>query len=418
MHVFKFGGASVKDANSVKNVSNIIGLFPNQKTIIVISAMGKVTNLLEEIIHAYWNQETSLKTLFADFKKFHDQITNELGLKSKDFELKKQTIYQTFSDRLNQKPSKNYNYEYDQLVPFGEIMSTTIVASYLQTLRKDVQWLDAREVVRTTNLYREARVKWDLTSQAYIEKVHPFFKTDSVIVTQGFIGQTDEGMTTTLGREGSDFTAAIFAFIGNAKSVTIWKDVPGMLNADPRYFNGTVLLKKISFKEAVELAYYGASVIHPKTIQPLQNKDIPLYIKSFLKPTDAGTVIQASTEYDQEVPSYIFKENQILVSLTPKDFSFVAEDHLTEIFATLAKQHIRVNLMQNSAISFSFLMDEKHDINTLVENFNETYKVRYNSGLQLLTIRHFNDETINRLTVNKTTILTQKSREMARIILK
>lgn len=418
MHVFKFGGASVKDANAIQNVSKIIGLFPNQQTIVVVSAMGKMTNLLEDIVNAYWNQQEKLKSLFENFKLFHDQITETLGLDSAVFEEKKQNIYHNFEMRLNQKPSQNYNFEYDQIVPFGELMSTVIVAGYLQSTRKDSQWLDAREIIKTSNLYREARVKWDLTTQAYIEKVIPIFKKNNIIVTQGFIGQTDEGMSTTLGREGSDFTAAIFAYIGNAKDVTIWKDVPGMLNADPRYFNGTVLLKKISFKEAVELAYYGASVIHPKTIQPLQNKDIPLYIKSFLNPKNPGTVIQASTKYDEDVPSYIFKENQLLVSLTPRDFSFVAEDHLTEIFAILAKLHIRVNLMQNSAISFSFLIDAKHDLKNLVDSFTNTYKVRYNEGLQLLTIRHFNEETIERLTASKTTILTQKTREMARVILK
>ena len=418
MHVFKFGGASVKDANAIQNVSKIIGLFPNQQTIVVVSAMGKMTNLLEDIVNAYWNQQEKLKSLFENFKLFHDQITETLGLDSAVFEEKKQSIYHNFEMRLNQKPSQNYNFEYDQIVPYGELMSTVIVAGYLQSTRKDSQWLDAREIIKTSNLYREARVKWDLTTQAYIEKVIPIFKKNNIIVTQGFIGQTDEGMSTTLGREGSDFTAAIFAYIGNAKDVTIWKDVPGMLNADPRYFNGTVLLKKISFKEAVELAYYGASVIHPKTIQPLQNKDIPLYIKSFLNPKNPGTVIQASTKYDEDVPSYIFKENQLLVSLTPRDFSFVAEDHLTEIFAILAKLHIRVNLMQNSAISFSFLIDAKHDLKNLVDSFTNTYKVRYNEGLQLLTIRHFNEETIERLTASKTTILTQKTREMARVILK
>jgi aspartate kinase len=292
------------------------------------------------------------------------------------------------------------------------------VTAYLTENNCNAFWLDARKVVKTDHTYQEGRVKWDETQKSFDKLVKSLYATYDFFITQGFIGQTDEGMTTTLGREGSDFTASIYAFVSKAESVTIWKDVPGMLNADPRYFSGTVLLKKISFTEAVELAYYGASVIHPKTIQPLKNSDIPLYIKSFIHPENEGTVIQSSTKYDAAVPSYIFKENQILISLTPKDFSFVVEDQLTEIFALLSNQKIRLNLMQNSAVSFSFLIDDKYKLGQLLKNLGKKYKVKYNENLSLLTIRHFDDKIIERLTGNKTILLTQKTRETARIILK
>lgn len=414
MKVFKFGGASVKDAEAIKNVGRILNLHKNNKLIIVVSAIGKTTNLLESLIDAYWN-EKSIKTIFDEFKSFHKTIINDLKLtNSSDFH----THFTALEDKLNSNKSDDYNFEYDQIICFGELLSTTIIAEYLKENAYKCEWLDARQVITTTNKWREAKINWDVTAKNFTTKVMPLFDDTDFIITQGFIGGTVNNKTTTLGREGSDFTASIFAFVANAESVTIWKDVPGMLNADPRIFNGTVLLKQISFKEAIELAYYGASVIHPKTIQPLKNKEIPLYIKSFIKPLDDGTMIQSSMIYDSKVPSFIFKANQLLLSLTPKDFSFVVEDNLKDIFSILSDLNVRINLMQNSAVSFSFLIDNKYDLKKLLALLSPEYSVKYNENVELLTIRHYNSQTVNRLAAGKTILIEQRSRQMARLVLK
>ena len=418
LKVFKFGGASVKDGEAIKNVSKILELYQSENILVVVSAMGKTTNLLEDLIKAYWAKSNDKYNHLNKFSAFNLEIITFLNLQDPKFEKSISKLNAQLKSKIEETPSDNFHFEYDQIVSFGELYSTTIIAAYLNQINGNTIWLDTREVIRTNNSYREARVNWEKTQTQFDEKVIPFFKNEpKIVVTQGFIGRTDEGMTTTLGREGSDFTASIYAHIGNAVNVTIWKDVPGMLNADPKYFSGTVLLSKISFTEAVELAYYGASVIHPKTIQPLKNKEIPLFIKSFINPKEAGTVIQSSTKYDTDMPSYIFKEDQILISITPKDFSFVVEDQLTEIFSVLSKEKVRINLMQNSAISFSFLIDNKYDLVHLVKVLKNQYIVKYNEGLELLTIRHFNEDTIARLTEGKVIILTQKTRETARIIL-
>lgn len=416
MKIFKFGGASVKDANSVKNVANILSTFENEQLIVVVSAMGKTTNLLESLIDNYWKQESTIESLNA-FKNFHYNIINELFEDNSKDEF--DYIFNKLALKLSSGTSNNYHFEYDQIICFGELISTKIITEYLKLLNAKCVWLDAREIVKTNHKWREAKVDWKKTELAYKNLVPSLFEAgNKIVITQGFIGGTDEGQTTSLGREGSDFTAAIFAYAANAEDVTIWKDVPGMLNADPRIFNGTVLLKQISFKEAIELAYFGASVIHPKTIQPLKNKEIKLYIKSFIKPHEKGTTIQSSTTFDNEVASYIFKPNQLLFSLQPKDFSFVVEDNLKEIFALLADQNIRVNLMQNSAVSFSFLIDDKYELDQLLSTFSKDYNVKYNKNVELLTIRHYKEDTINRLTKGKTIILEQKTRQTARLVLK
>ena len=414
MKVFKFGGASVKDAEAIRNVGRILTLNKNDKLIIVVSAIGKTTNLLERLIDAYWN-ENSVKPIFDEFKSFHKTIINDLILTNSSIF---HTHFTALEDKLNSNKSDDYNFEYDQLICFGELLSTAIISEYLIENAYKCAWIDARRVINTTNKWREAKINWELTEQNYVDQIPPLFDTVDFIVTQGFIGGTTDNKFTTLGREGSDFTASIFAYISNSESVTIWKDVPGMLNADPRIFNGTFLLKQISFKEAIELAYYGASVIHPKTIQPLKNKEIPLFIKSFLKPLDDGTMIQSSMIYDSKVPSFIFKANQLLLSLTPKDFSFVVEDNLKDIFSILADMNIRINLMQNSAVSFSFLIDDKYDLKKLLSLLDSEYLVKYNESVELLTIRHYNSETVNRLASGKTILLEQRSRQMTRLVLK
>ncbi|MGV6861875.1 MAG: aspartate kinase [Putridiphycobacter sp.] len=413
MKVFKFGGASVKNADAIKNVAQILSDNGQDKLIVVVSAMGKTTNLLEKIAEAYFKNE-SLQALMREFTAYHNTIIEDLELNPHDIN----SVFQQLSYKLSIPKSDNFHFEYDQIVSFGELLSTTILNSYLQQNNFDSKWLDARSIIKTDTKWREGKVNWDMTANKQNEILEPIIQDHQIIITQGFIGSTLTNHTTTLGREGSDFTAAIFAYITNAESVTIWKDVPGMLNADPKFFDGTVLLEQISFKEAIELAYYGASVIHPKTIQPLKNKDIPLFIRSFINPTKKGTTIQSSMAYDANVASYIFKPNQALISLTPKDFSFIIEDNLKDIFSILSEDNIRVNLMQNSAVSFSFLIDNKHDLNEIVNQFNSDYIVKYNDNVEMLTIRHFKEDTIERLTANKTILLEQKTRQTARLVLK
>lgn len=418
MIVFKFGGASVKDAAAVENVAGIIRRFPNKKMVVVVSAMGKTTNALEEVINAYWNHSTELDQKIKDLEAYHETIiTNLFGEKEVGVQAEIAKVFNGLREKCSQDPSDNYHFEYDQIVSLGEVISTKLVHAYLSKNGLETRWLDARKLIRTNDTWREGKVNWEKTTEN-VQKVFSENETQISII-QGFLGHTAEGFTTTLGREGSDFTAAIMAYALNAESVTIWKDVPGMLNADPKWFDNTVLLEKISFKEAIELAYYGASVIHPKTIQPLKRKNIPLYVKSFVDPEATGTVIQESSEQDAFIPSFIFKMDQVLVSLSPKDLSFIIEENLEDIFSYLNRENIRMNLLQNSAVSFSFVVDKnKIDIDRVVAHFEKDYIVKYNDGLELVTIRHFDDPTLERVTKYKKIILEQKTRETARIVMK
>ena len=421
MKVFKFGGASVKDALAVKNVSRILSLYSGEKRTVIISAMGKTTNEMEKIVQALWDNNKHLfHQIVEERLQFHLSILNDL-FTEKHFAIytEVENIFENLRNKYNLPHSENFDFEYDQIVSLGEVLSTLIVNAFLQEEGHSVAWADCRKLIRTDNLYREGNVDWATTENLIKTKFIPVFKEVDIQITQGFIGHTSEGFTTTLGREGSDYTAGIFAYCCNAESVTIWKDVPGMLNADPKWFDNTVKLDRISFKEAIELSYYGASVIHPKTIQPLQNKGISLYVKSFLDPTAEGTIIQASTENDHLVPSFIFKLNQVLFSFTTKDFSFIEEEHLSDIFKRLALVNAKINLMQNSAVNFSILVDrEKIDPLQIVEIFKDTYEVRYNEGLELVTIRHFDQETLHRVSEGKEILVTQKTRQTARLVLK
>ena len=421
MKVFKFGGASVKDPNAVHNVSEILKLFGGEKLTVVVSAMGKSTNKLEEVVKAYsQNDHLQFNAHVSDLYDFHMNIIGEL------FHERHYAIFNTVEDvfeklrnMFDQPFPDNYSFAYDQIVSLGEVISTHIVAAFLFEEGHSAAWADARKLIRTDNQYQEGNVDWQKTEELIKSRFLPVFEDTDIQVTQGFIGSTPEGFTTTLGREGSDYTAAIFAYCGDAESVTIWKDVPGMLNADPKWFDNTIKLDKISFKEAIELSYYGASVIHPKTVKPLQNKGIPLYVKSFLDPHAEGTVIQASTENDHLVPSFIFKMDQILFSFTPKDFSFIVEENLSDIFNRLSKANAKINLMQNSALSFSILLDRsKTDIQKILDIFKDHYEVRYNEGLELVTIRHYDQATLERVTVDKEIILQQRTRQTARLVMK
>lgn len=420
MKVFKFGGASVKDATAVENVKRIIQLFKDDELLIVVSAMGKTTNAMEEILYDFFNKnKSSYLERIEDRRKFHLTIMNDL------FKDQSHSIYAEINllfDELKDKDfddcSENFDFEYDQIVSLGEVFSTKIIAAYLNDNFGDVRWEDARQLIRTDHNYRYADVDWNKTKEL-ITTLWTNKGNQKKLITQGFLGHTSEGLTTTLGREGSDFTAGIFAYCLDAESVTIWKDVPGMLNADPKWFDNTVKLDKISFKEAIELAYYGASVIHPKTIKPLQNKNIPLLVKSFIEPELSGTVIQRSTENDDIVPSFIFKMEQVLLSITPKDFSFVVEENMSDIFKALAEVGARINVMQNSAVSFSVCLDiSEQKLQLLKEKLEDQFIIKYNKGLELVTIRHYDQATIDRVTINKDILMEQKTRQTVRIVMK
>ncbi|MEX1001143.1 MAG: aspartate kinase [Crocinitomicaceae bacterium] len=418
--VFKFGGASVKDADAVKNVAHILKRHPEEKLVVVISAMGKTTNALEDILNAYWNREASYLDKIKLLKAFHRQIVADLFTSNTEYiSAELEIIFLDLIKKCSTPPSDNYHFEYDQIVSLGEIISTKIVHAYLNTIGIECDWLDARKVIVTNDKWREARIDWEMTAKKMTPAVKEIFDAgSSVLISQGFIGHTPEGFTTTLGREGSDFSAAIFAYVLESKDVTIWKDVPGMLNADPKWFDDTILLEQISFREAIELAYFGASVIHPRTIQPLKRKDIPLYIKSFINTTAKGSVIHSSEEFDDKIPSFIFRMDQVLISLSPKDFSFVMEENLEEIFVYLNREAIRMNIMQNSAVSFSFCCDRSRiDIQKLMTHFQELYHVKYNEPLELVTIRHYDEATIKRVSFGKKVMLEQKTRETARMVM-
>ncbi len=419
MLVFKFGGASVKNAEAIQNVSKILSLYATNKRLVVISAMGKTTNALEEIVKALWEKNvSSYKYLVEETYNFHLNILNKL-FKEQHYAVHQEveSVFDFLRNKIDQPVSDNFDFEYDQIVSLGEILSTLIVDAYLREEGHLSIWADARKLIRTDHQYRDSNVDWTKTQELINERLIPLYKSAKLVVTQGFIGHTSEGLTTTLGREGSDYSAGILAYCTNAKSVTIWKDVPGMLNADPKWFEDTIKLEQISFKEAIELAYYGASVIHPKTIKPLQNKQISLYVKSFIDPTAAGTVIQSSMDYDHLIPSFIFKLDQVLFSITPKDFSFIVEENLSDIFETLSKSGIKINLMQNSALSFSFAVDQnKINIDHVLTLFKDKYEVKFNANLELITIRHYDEATITKMIHNKTVLIEQKTRQTVRFL--
>ena len=419
MKVFKFGGASVKNADSVRNVKEILALFPSEKIVVVISAMGKTTNAMEEIAQAIWeNDRLKLDQQIEALRTYHQEITRDLFENPSPINKKLETVFQEMVNRFDEATRKNFNFEYDQVVGLGEIMSTKIVHEFLASEGKKASWVDARKIIRTNHAYREAEIDWSITEKLVAENISTEFEKSDFVITQGFIGHTSDGYATTLGREGSDFTAGIIAYCTHAESVTIWKDVDGMLNADPRIFENTIKLDRISFREAIELSYYGASVIHPKTVKPLQNKSIPLYVKSFIHPENEGTVIQHASDKDHLIPSFIFKKNQILLSFTPRDFSFIVEQNLSDIFNRLARVNAKINLMQNSALSFSILLDQdKTDLNEVLNVFENTYSVKFNENLELVTIRHYDQKTIDFVCANKQVLVEQKTRDTARFVL-
>ena len=419
MQVFKFGGASVKDADGVKNVAEVLKQFPNEKLCVVISAMGKTTNALERLTKAFFYKTENAEEILEEIKHTHYTICKNLFTNSShpiytDLENTFVELHWSIEDE----PTHSYDFEYDQIVSIGEVVSTKIVSAYLNDIGITNKWMDARGLIQTDNTYREGKVDFELTEALVKTQIEPQLISHGIVVTQGFIGGTSENFTTTLGREGSDYTASILAYCLNAENVTIWKDVPGVLNADPKWFTKTKKIDELTYQDAIELTYYGATVIHPKTIKPLQNKQIPLYVKSFLNPKESGTVIKDG-ENRLNIPSYIFKVNQVLISIQPKDFSFIAEDNLSDIFELFSKHGVKINLMQLSAISFSVCCDDDVEkIKLLVTELQQTFKVLYNSDLELMTVRYYTAETIDLLTKNKLILLEQKSRFTVQMVMK
>lgn len=416
MRVYKFGGASVKDADGVKNLASVLKETGYDNTLVVVSAMGKTTNAMEVVIKNYFENKGELQSSIHDVIKYHNEILLDL------FDNERHEVFtavKSLFDELNMffksNKSPDYNYVYDQTIGFGELISTTIISYYLNEIGLKNNWLDVREYIKTDNYYRRANVNWDLT-QEYISSK---FNKSVLNITQGFLGSDSNNFTTTLGREGSDYTAAIFAYCLNANSVTIWKDVPGVLNADPRYFENAKLLNQISYREAIELAFYGASVIHPKTLQPLQQKEIPLYVKSFVNPKTEGTCVSKGKAIEPEVPCFIVKKNQILISLSSLDFSYIVEENISEIFSLLHLYKMKVDVIQNSAISFSVCIDNIYNNrDKLLQHLKAKFNVTCYDDVSLYTVRHYNEEAINELEKDKTVLLKQLTRETVQIVTK
>jgi len=416
MKIFKFGGASVKDADGIKNVLSVLQKVGHEDVLLVISAMGKTTNALEIVIKNYFEKSTEFHASLQEVRKYHNQILLDL------FEDEEHDVFfavnSHFADLeyfLRSNKSPNYNFVYDQVISFGEIVSTTIVSHYFNEKGLKNNWIDVRNFIKTDNTYRDANLDWEQTQKLISKGI----KKKTLNITQGFLGSDENNFTTTLGREGSDYTAAIFAYCLSAESVTIWKDVPGVLNADPRYFENAVLLNQISYREAIELAFYGASVIHPKTLQPLQKKEIPLYVKSFINPLLPGTSVSKGVDLEPKTSCFIVKKNQLLISLSSIDFSFIMEENISEIFALFHKFKIKVSLIQNSAISFSVCIEDKfHNFNELKIILAKKFKVSYNENVTLYTIRHFTKEAAEMVEKDKEVVLRQLSSETMQIVTK
>ena len=414
MRIYKFGGASVKDASGVKNLVKILNELGNDKTLIVVSAMGKMTNSLEFVVKNYFENQKELEYSLNEIFVFHNNILNELFPENNHpiyFETKE--IFENLKVFLKRNKSPNYSFVYDQVVSFGEIISTKIINSYLNYVNIKSNWLDSRLLIKTDSKYRDANLNWQVTQNNISSKVN----NSLLNITQGFIASDDNNFSTTLGREGSDYSAAIFAYCLNAESVTIWKDVPGVLNADPRVFKKPQLLNKISYTEAIELAFYGASVIHPKTLQPLQKKEIPLYVKSFLDPSSQGTAISRGIKIDPEIPCFIVQRNLSLLKLSSLDFSFIVEDNISDIFQILHENKMKVDLIQNSAISFSVCVyDKYYRLKELLSILKATYKVECTENVSLFTIRHFNENSSKEILKNNKLLLEQRTKETLQLV--
>ena len=414
MRIYKFGGASVKDAKGVKNLITILNYLGSEKTLIVVSAMGKTTNSLELVVKNYFENKEELQYSLNEVFNFHNKILEGLFNDNKEqiFSDVKE-VFENLRIFLKRNKSPDYSFVYDQVVSFGEILSTKIINSYLNYSNIKCNWVDARELIKTDSKYRDANLNWEVTKHSISKNIN----IKLLNITQGFIASDSNNFSTTLGREGSDYTAAIFAYCLNAQSVTIWKDVPGVLNADPRVFKKPQLLNQISYTEAIELAFYGASVIHPKTLQPLQKKEIPLYVKSFLNPSGNGTSISRGTKIDPLIPCFIVQRNLNLLKLSSLDFSFIVEDNISDIFQILHENKMKVDLIQNSAISFSVCVYDKYSrLKELLSILKATFKVECTENVSLFTIRHFNENSSKEILKNNTLLLEQRTNETLQLV--
>jgi aspartate kinase len=416
MKVYKFGGASVQDAAGIKNLAKIVA-DEVDNLVIVVSAFGKTTNALEQVLKAWLTQSQNYIPILDEIYNTHINVITELiGVRS-EVRGKIDNSFAVLREYLLGKPKGNYDFEYDQVVSYGEVWSTIIVSEYLKIVSDDVEWSDIRGILLTDDRYRDANILWS-ESAMRVKKVFDFTSA-RIYVTQGFIGGTVAGDTTTLGREGSDYTAAILANMLDAGSVVVWKDVPGILNADPKWFHDAVKLDELTYKEAVEMSFSGAKVIHPKTIKPLHNKNIPLYVRSFLEPWEIGTVIKADVPLRKIEPVFIKKENQILISILPKDFSFVMGDNLSRIFHSFMAHGIKVNLVEASAISIDVCVDdERAKVDSLIGNLKEEYSAVYNENMELLSVRHSTPESIDRITAHREILIEQRTRSTARFVVR
>jgi aspartate kinase len=416
MKVYKFGGASVKDAQGIINLSGVVSFEPGD-LIIVVSAFGKTTNALEKLLSEWLAGENRYRETLAEIIDYHENVIKELFAGCNPVRTDIDASYGTLRRHLAAGPTQDYDYEYDQVVSFGEMWSTIIVAGHLRTVYAGTRWTDIRSVLKTDNRFRDANVLWE---ESLVEALKIFnFEKHRLYVTQGFIASTIDGRSTTLGREGSDYTAAILGNMLDAESVTVWKDVPGILNSDPKWMEDAVKLSRISYREAVEMSFSGAKVIHPKTIKPLQNKNIPLYVKSFLAPAQAGTVITLDPEITGTVPVFVRKEGQILVSLVPVDFSFVMGDNLSRIFRYFSDRGIKVNLVEASAVSIDVCVNnEKPGVEAFMNDLKSEFTIVYNENVEMLTIRHYDDQAIQRVTSGREILLEQRTRSTVRFVVR
>lgn len=417
--VFKFGGASLKDAAAIRNVGKILHKFQHTPLFIVVSAVGKTTNQLEEVVQAHAQGTGQAIQLWQSIKQSHfDLLADLIDDPAHDAFVTLNDAFVEMEWVLDEEPYENYDYLYDQMVPIGELLSSIIVAGYLNSIGLTTHWADARDVILTDDIFREGWVQWDETLERFEANMRPLLEREGFVVTQGFIGSTSENFTITLGREGSDYSAAIFSFCMDAESMTIWKDVPGVLTADPRKFDDVVKLDRLSYREAIEMTYYGAKVIHPKTIKPLQNKNIPLYVKSFLDPDGNGTLISSEVE-DAYPPMVAIEGEQALLQISTRDFSFVAEHHMSDLFTVIADLRLQVNMMQNTAISFNVCVNDTDDrVDRFAKMIEKDFNVTIERGLELITIRHYNQATMDSLRGDKVVLLEERIRGTVQLVVK
>lgn len=422
MKVFKFGGASVSTAERIKNVAGILKNYENEKLLIVVSAMGKTTNALEKVVEAFYSgdQQKALD-LFQKIKEDHLDIVKNLQSSTHSLLITHHSLIDFFTEvewLLHDKPVRNFDYYYDQVVCIGEMLSSATVSDYLNSFGISNQWIDVRDIIRTDDNFRDAKIDWEFTGHKVEESIVPLFQQNNILLTQGFIGATDENESTTLGREGSDYSAAVFANILNAESQTIWKDVQGVMNADPKQYPNAQWIKELNYQEVIEMAYYGAQVIHPKTIKPLENKGIPLYVRSFLHPDEEGTCIQ-SKNFNHLPPIIVYKHKQVLIELRSKDFSFVGEGLTAEVYKFFQSIKFKPNLIQSAAISLLCVVDDySHKVEEFALKASDVFDVNVSKDLTLLTIRHYNEQILSELIGSNQVVLRQQTPETMQVLMK